>query len=158
MNRLGTKFTVGLGLLGLLSGIMLFLRTGVTSDYMGIILPSTLLTMPCGMALCLPTMAAVAVSGIKPTEQGLASGLLGMSGQAGGGLFLAFTATVITVSTNVAHGVARVSVPLEVAQLSGLHAGLLVLAASAALGALIALVGIRSRPLTQVDAPEEELR
>ena len=158
MNRLGTKFTVGLGLLGLLSGIMLFLRTGVTSDYVGIILPSTLLTMPCGMALCLPTMAAVAVSGIKPTEQGLASGLLGMSGQAGGGLFLAFTATVITVSTNVAHGVARVSVPLEVAQLSGLHAGLLVLAASAALGALIALVGIRSRPLTQVDAPEEELR
>ena len=158
MNRLGTKFTVGLGLLGLLSGIMLFLRTGVTSDDVGIILPSTLLVMPCGMALCLPTMAVAATSSIKPTEQGLASGLLGMSGQAGGGLFLALTATMITVVTTAARGIAQGSVPLVVAQLSGLHAGLLVLAASVALGALIALVGIRSRPLTQVDVPKEERR
>ncbi len=67
MNRLGTRLTAGLGMLGLLSGIILFLRTGVSSDYVGIILPATLLTMPCGMALCLPTLAVAAVSGVKQT-------------------------------------------------------------------------------------------
>ncbi len=158
MNRLGTRLTAGLGMLGLLSGIILFLRTGVSSDYVGIILPATLLTMPCGMALCLPTLAVAAVSGVKQTEQGLASGLQGTSGQAGGGLFLALTAAVVTVWTPSAQGIARVSVPSVVAQLTALHAGLLVIAAGVALVALIAFVSVRSGSLTQLDAPGVELR
>ena len=68
---------------------------------------STLLAMPCGMALCLSTLAVAAVSGVKQAEQGLAAGLQGTAGQAGGGLFLALTATVITASTNGARGPAR---------------------------------------------------
>jgi EmrB/QacA subfamily drug resistance transporter len=158
MNRLGMKLTAGLGMLGVFSGIVLFLRTGASIDYVGIILPSTLLTTPFGMALCVPTLAAAAVSGIKQTEQGLASGLQGTSGQAGGGLFLALTAAVVTVWAASVQGVARAAVPSVMAQLSGLHAGLLVIAAGAALGALIALVGIRSKSIILLDAPEEELR
>src|SRR5260370_9192034 len=81
--------------------------------------------MPCGMSRCLPTLALAAVSGVKQTEQGLASGLQGTSGQAGGGLFLALTAAVVTVWTPSAQGIARVSVPSVVAQLTPLHAVLL---------------------------------
>jgi hypothetical protein len=91
------------------------------------------------MALCVPTLAVAAVSGIEPSEQGLAAGLRGTLGQAGGGLFLALTAAVVTASTTSAPA----SVPSVVALLSGFHVGLLVIAAGAALGALVALVGIR---------------
>jgi hypothetical protein len=42
-----------------------------------------------------------------------------------------------------------------VAQLDALHAGLLVIAASAALGAIIALIGIKTRPPT---AFEEQVK
>jgi hypothetical protein len=154
MNRLGIKLTTVLGMLCQLSGITLFLRTGEILDYVGTILPATLLILPLGMSLCVPTLAAAAASGVEPTEQGLAAGLQGTSGQAGGGLFLALTAAVVTIST----ASAQTSFSSVAAQLRGFHAGLLVVAAGAALGALVALVGIRSKPLIQVDGPEEERR
>ncbi|GHO98719.1 MFS transporter [Reticulibacter mediterranei] len=156
MNRLGMKLTAGLGMLGLVSGIVLFLRAGETFDYVGLILPATLLTMPCGMALCLPTLPAAATSSVKQTEQGLASGLQGTLGQAGAGFFLALAATVVTAWTPSVHRVGGPSALSVTAQLSGLHAGILVIAAGAALGAIVAIVGIRSQPVITLDAPDEE--
>jgi EmrB/QacA subfamily drug resistance transporter len=144
LNRLGIKLTVSLGMLSLLSGIALFLRTGATGDYVGIILPSTLLAM-FGMAMCVPSLAVAAVSGIEQTEQGLAAGLQGTLGQAGGGLGLAITAVVVTTSKISAQGFVQTSVPLGAAQLHGLHMGLLVIVAGAALGMLIALAGIQKQ-------------
>jgi Na+/melibiose symporter-like transporter len=144
MNRLGMKFTVSLGMLCLLGGIALFLRAGTTGDYVGIVLPSTLLAM-LGMAMCVPSLAVAAVSGIEQTEQGLAAGLQGTLGQAGGGLGLAITAVVVTTSKISAQGFVQTSVPLGAAQLHGLHMGLLVIVAGAALGMLIALAGIQKQ-------------
>jgi EmrB/QacA subfamily drug resistance transporter len=144
MNRLGMKFTVSLGMLCLLGGIALFLRAGTTGDYVGIVLPSTLLAM-LGMAMCVPSLAVAAVSGIEQTEQGLAAGLQGTLGQAGGGLGLAITAVVVTTSKISAQGFVQTSVPLVAAQLHGLHMGLLVIVAGAALGMLIALAGIQKQ-------------
>ncbi len=134
MNRLGMKRTVSLGMFCLLSGIALFLRAEATSDYVGIILPSTLLTQGLGMAICIPSLAIAAVAGIEPTEQGLAAGLQGTSLQAGGGIFVALTAAVVTISMSSGE-----------AQLQGLHMGVLVLVAGAALGTLIALIGIQKQ-------------
>jgi hypothetical protein len=94
------------------------------------------------------------VSGIEPSEQGLAAGLQGALGQASDGLFLALMAAVVTASTT--SGLA--SVPSVVALLSGFHVGLLVIAAGTALGALVALVGIRSRSVARLDATDEESR
>jgi hypothetical protein len=145
MNRLGMKLTVSLGMLCLLGGIALFLRAGTTGDYVGIVLPSTLLAMPLGMALCVPSLAVAAVIGIEPTEQGLAAGLQGTLGQAGGGLGLAITAAVVTLSTISARGFAQTSAPSVTAQLHGLHIGLFVPVAGAALGMLIALAGIQKQ-------------
>jgi EmrB/QacA subfamily drug resistance transporter len=123
MNRFGLKATVSLGMFCLLSGIALFLRTGATSDYVGIILPSTLLTQAFGMALCIPSLPVAAVTSIKQTEQGLAAGLQGTSLQAGGGIFVALTATIVTISTQ---STSLMAVPSEEVQLQGLHRGLLV--------------------------------
>jgi hypothetical protein len=149
MNRLGMKLTVSLGMLCLLSGIALFLRTGATGDYVGIILPSTLLAM-IGMALCVPSLAVAAVNGIEPTEQGLAAGLQGTFLQAGGGLGLAITAAVVTTSKISAQGFVQTSVPLGAAQLHGLHMGLLVIVAGAALGMLIAMAFIQNPSATRL--------
>ncbi len=147
LNRLGIKLTASLGMLCLLSGIALFLRTGAIGDYVGIILPSTLLAM-FGMALCVPSLAVAAVNGIEPTEQGLAAGLQGTFLQAGGGLFLALTAAVITTSTISAQGFVQTPVPLVAAQLHGLHMGLLVIVTGAALGMLIAMAFIQKPSAT----------
>jgi EmrB/QacA subfamily drug resistance transporter len=155
MNRLGVRCTAGLGLLSLLSGILLFLRIGASADYVGIILPSTILALGLGMGLAGPTLAVAAVSGIKPTEQGLAAGLLGTVGQAGGGLGLAITATVLVANT-APQGAAPTVALSVLAQLSGFHAGLLVIAAGAALGVLIALVGIKMRSGTPSSVSKEE--
>ncbi len=149
LNRLGMKLTVSLGMLCLLSGIALFLRTGATGDYVGIILPSTLLAM-IGMALCVPSLSVSAVNGIEPTEQGLAAGLQGTFLQAGGGLGLAITAAVVTTSKISAQGFVQTSVPLVAAQLHGLHMGLLVIVAGAALGMLIAAAFIQNPSATRL--------
>src|SRR5260370_26752851 len=123
MNRLGIKLTVSLGMLSLLSGIALFLRTGATGDYVGIILPSTLLAM-FGMALCVPSLAVAAVSGVEPTEQGLAAGLQGTFLQARGGRGLAITTAVVTPSTISAPGFVQTPPSFGTPQLPCLHIAL----------------------------------
>ncbi len=147
MNRLGVRRSLVLGMVCLFCGIALFLRSGASADYVGIILPSTILCQ-ISMGICIPTLSIAAVIGIEQTEQGLAAGLQGTVGQAGGGLMLAITAAVVAVSTGSRQCCARPSAPSVVAQLSGLHAGLLVLAGGAALGALIAAAFIQKQSAT----------
>jgi MFS family permease len=144
MNRLGLRLTSVLGLLCLSCGIALFWRMSEAGDYVGTILPSVVLALS-GAGLAGPTLAVAAVSGIAPTEQGLAAGLQGTFLQAGGGLGLAITAAVVTLSTISARGFAQTPAPLVTAQLHGLHIGLFVPVAGAALGMLIALAGIQKQ-------------
>jgi hypothetical protein len=143
VNRVGMKLSCSLGLLCLMSGIALFTRIGASSDYIGIILPTVILTQV-GMGIGNTALSIAGVSGIAATEQGLAAGLQGAVGAAGGGLGLAIVTAVVAATTASALGAAT-TVSSVAAQLGGFHAGLLVAAAGAALGALIALVGIRKR-------------
>jgi hypothetical protein len=139
VNRVGMKLSCSFGLLCLMSGIALFARIGASSDYLGSILPAVIFTQV-GMSIGNTALSLAGVSGIEETEQGLAAGLQGAVGAAGGGLGLAIVAAVIATTTAA---MGATAVPTAVAQLGGLHAGLLVAAALAAFGALIALVGIR---------------
>src|SRR5581483_5546774 len=120
VNRLGMRLTSGLGLLCLAGGMVLFTRTGLHNDYVGVILPSTLIVMGLGMGIGYPALAIAAVSGIADTEQGLAAGLQSTSLQAGGGLWLSITAAVVTTSTASLLR-APSAIPPVVAQLSGFH-------------------------------------
>jgi EmrB/QacA subfamily drug resistance transporter len=141
VNRGGMKLSCSFGLLCLMSGIALFTRIGASSDYLGTILPTVILTQV-GMGIGNTALSIASVSGIAATEQGLAAGLQGAVGAAGGGLGLAIVTAVAAVTTTSALGATTTGSSVA-AQLSGFHAGLLVAAAGAALGALIALVGIR---------------
>lgn len=140
VNRVGTKLSCFFGLLCLMSGIAFFALTGVSSDYIGTILPAVILTN-IGMSIGNTALSLAGVSGIEATEQGLAAGLQGAVGAAGGGLGLAIVAAVIATTMTATMG--ATAVPTMAAQLGSFHAGLLVAAALAAFGALIALIGIR---------------
>jgi EmrB/QacA subfamily drug resistance transporter len=155
MNRLGLRRTSVLGLLCLSGGIALFLRVGEAGDYVGTILPSVVLALS-GAGLAGPTLSVAAVSRIAPTEQGLAAGLQGTCMQAGGGLGLAVTAAVVTAFLAFGHSIAHPSALSAETQFNGYHAGLLVAAGGAALGALLALVGIQ-KPPEALEAKKEVL-
>ena len=155
MNRLGFRFTSVLGLLCLSGGITLFGRTSEAGDYVGTVLPSVVLALS-GAGLAGPTLAVAAVSRIAPMEQGLAAGLQGTFLQAGGGLGLAITAVVVTASFAIGHAMAHASILSIAARLNSYHAGLLVSAGGAALGALVALVGLRKPPI-DLEAEKEVL-
>ena len=147
LKRVGMKLTCVLGLVCLMSGIMLFTRIEADSTYVWVILPAVLLAQV-GMGIGHPALSLAGVSGIEPTEQGLAAGLQGSMGAAGAGLGLAVVSAVVAAMMTPALHTATGSA--TAAQLSGLHAGLMVAAGGAALGALIAFVGLRNRAETSL--------
>lgn len=155
MYWLVLRRTIVLDLLALTCGIAFFLRIDDRGNYGGIILPSVVLALS-GAGLAGSTLAVAAVSGVEPTEQGLAAGLQGTFLQAGGGLGLAITAIVIAASFATGHGMVQSPVPEATTQLNAYHNGLLVAVCEAALGALIALIGIR-KPSADREAGREPL-
>ncbi|WP_220208925.1 MFS transporter [Reticulibacter mediterranei] len=134
MNRFGVRLTISLGMLCLLCGALLFFMGGAANNYLGIILP-TLLAFSFGMALCVPALGVATVIGIEQTEQGLAAGLQGTWAQGGGGLGVAMTAAVVSASTVPSAAIVQ--------QLYGLHLGLIVVAVCAAIGMMLAFIGIQ---------------
>ena len=147
VNRLGMRLSAVLGLLCLALGIALFTRIGPSSDYPGVILLPTLVTIALGMSIGFPSLSIAAVSGIANEEQGLVAGLQSTALQVGGGLWLAITTAVVVGSSAQTQAVAsHASAAAVQAQLTGFHLGLLVIALVAAAGALIVLVGIQHLP------------
>ena len=141
VNRLGMKWSSVIGQLSMMAGFVLFLRIGIGSNYIGGVLPSALFVLG-GMGIVNPSLALAGVSGIEKTEQGLAAGLQGAVGAAGGGVGVAIITVVVATTMAIPLDVPRTG-SMIVALTSGLHAGLLVEAAGAVLGALMTLVGIR---------------
>ena len=86
VNRLGMRLSAVLGLLCLALGIALFTRIGPSSDYPGVILLPTLVTIALGMSIGFPSLSIAAVSGIANEEQGLVAGLQSTALQVGGTL------------------------------------------------------------------------
>src|SRR5258708_2490451 len=147
VNRLGMRLSAVLGLLCLALGIALFTRIGPSSDYLGIILLPSLVTIALGMSIGYPALSIAAVSGIANEEQGLVAGLQATALQVGGGLWLAITTAVVVGSSVQTQAVgSQASTAAVQAQLTGFHLGLLVVALVAAAGALIVLVGIQHPP------------
>ena len=108
------------------------------SDILG---PSLLAAIGLGLGFVTSTIAAVA--GVKPHEQGLASGLINTSQQFGGAIGLAVLATVATTRTNHVLATGTASVPHALTE--GFQAAFLGGAIIAAVGAVLTLVLIRTR-------------
>jgi EmrB/QacA subfamily drug resistance transporter len=143
VTRLGFKTPLIIGLLLIAAGLLWFSQVPAPGgSYLADILgPSLLAAVGLGFAFVPVTIAAV--TGTRPHEAGLASGLINTSQQVGGALGLAILATVANSRTqSLFHsGVHDASVALT----KGYDRAFLVGAGFAILGAILAAVLISSR-------------
>jgi EmrB/QacA subfamily drug resistance transporter len=146
VTRFGPKALLVTGMTLQTAGLLLFTRVSADGGYLSdVLLPSLVTAVGLGLAFVPVTIAAV--SGVKRTEAGLASGLVNTSRQMGGALGLAILATV--ASSRTRDDVLQ-RTPLHDALTDGFHHAFALGAGFAAVGALVALF-----VLPPVRAPRE---
>jgi MFS family permease len=91
--RYGAKTIVVPGLVLMTAGLALLTRVPINGSYVTDLLPSMVL-LGAGAGLFFPSLTTIAMSGVEPSEAGLASGLLNQSLQVGGSIGLAVLATL----------------------------------------------------------------
>ena len=133
--RFGTTKVILLGLSSAVVGYALFLRLGLESNYLTVMLP-TFILVGLAFGLAYGPLNIAATNGIEPNEQGLAGGLLNTSFQFGGALVLAVVTAVNNAagSTDSAEGV-----------LDGFHAATVVSLIAAVLGVAATAAGLIKR-------------
>jgi MFS family permease len=140
LDRFGPARVLAVAFVFLVAGYAWFLRAGPVPDYAGVILPSVLL-IGAAFGLGFSALNIQATAGVDDHEQGLASGVLQTSFQIGGAIVLAVVTAVIDTrgAGHVAAG----------ATLTAYRPALEVITGVAAVGAAIALTGLRPAPDAQ---------
>ena len=92
-QRYGTTAVLLPGLALIAVGLLLFARVPVDGSYVTDLLPA-LIPIGIGAGLFFPVLTTLAMSGVTPSESGLASGLVNTSLQVGGAIGLAVLATL----------------------------------------------------------------
>ena len=145
LGRFGPTPLTGLAFICLVLAYAVFLRAGVHPDYPAVMLPATLLVgLAFGLGFSSLTVAATA--GVPNSEQGLAASLFQTSFQVGGAVVLAIVTAVVEA------GGAGQLVSAS-ATLAAYRPALGLITGIAAIGMLVALSGLRSRPTQQVELP-----
>lgn len=147
IDRVGTRIPIGIAMISLVVGYVLFLRIGATPNYALDILPSVIL-LGLGFALGFPAINVQATSGIKDAEQGLAAGLIQSSAQVGAAIVLAITTALVTSGAAASVGSGSSEAASAAVILDSFRPGLYLSAAVAILGLVIALLPVRKRAAT----------
>jgi EmrB/QacA subfamily drug resistance transporter len=146
VTRVGVRPILPLGLALSTVSLLLFARLPVHGHYFTDLFPAFLIS-GLGLALAFVPMSIGALTGVRPAEAGVASGLINTSQQIGGAVGVALATTVATSFTSRyldAHvGSNAFSGP---ALTHGFQIAFYVLAALAAAGALISVLMLESRP------------
>jgi EmrB/QacA subfamily drug resistance transporter len=131
--RFGARTLLFPGLTLIVIALALFTQAPANGGYVAHVLPSMIL-MGLGAGIAFPGLVTLAMSGVRPHEAGLASGLVNTSAQVGGALGLAVLATLSATRSDhlIAQGTAKAS-----ALTSGYH---LAFAIAAAL--VVAAIGV----------------
>jgi EmrB/QacA subfamily drug resistance transporter len=98
ITRFGANVTLVPGLVLIAIGLGLFAQVPADGSYVVHILP-TMLLLGIGAGIAFPALMTLAMSGVAPSEAGLASGLVNTTVQVGGALGLAVLATLATTRT-----------------------------------------------------------
>jgi MFS family permease len=150
--RFGPRATLIPSLVFIGAGLLLFARTPVDGTYVTDVLPSTLL-LGAGAGLAFPALMTLAMSGVTPSESGLASGLVNTTLQVGGAIGLAVVTTFATDRTDglLAEGESTAS-----ALTSGYHLAYLIGAGLVAVAIVIVLTVMRPRSEAAAQPVEAE--
>ena len=138
LSRFGPAPLTALAFSCLVIAYLVFLRAGVRPDYPAVMLPATVL-IGLAFGLGFSSLSVAATAGVPDAEQGLAASLFQTSFQVGGAVVLAVVTAVVDASS--AGRVASAT-----ATLAAYRPALILITAVAAVGALVALSGLRSRP------------
>jgi EmrB/QacA subfamily drug resistance transporter len=148
--RFGIRAPLGAGLLLAALGLLLLARAPVDGGFAVDVLPSMIL-LGLGAGMAFNPVLLAAMSDVKPTEAGLASGLVNTSFMMGGALGLAVLASIAASRTQTLRADGRG--PLA-ALTGGYHAAFLVGAIFALAAAALGALALRVR--MQQAAPEAE--
>jgi EmrB/QacA subfamily drug resistance transporter len=150
--RFGIRAPIATGMLLVAIGLALFARAPVDGSFAVDVLPS-MLVLGLGVGMAMNPVLLAAMSDVKPSESGLASGLVNTSFMMGGALGLAVLASI---AASRADGSAASGDEHLAALTSGYHAAFLVGALFAGAAAVIAAALIRATPATAHGEVEEE--
>jgi EmrB/QacA subfamily drug resistance transporter len=146
VTRSGARPTLVVGLLLITGALVWFSQVSAGGSYVGdVLFPALVVAVGLGFAFVPVTIAAV--TGTRPDEAGLASGLINTSQQIGGALGLAILVSVATSRTAsaVSDGIRDQAVALN----EGFQTAFLVGAGFALVGAIVAALTISSRDCRQ---------
>jgi EmrB/QacA subfamily drug resistance transporter len=103
ITRFGAQRVMVPGLLLIAAGMVCFALAPVHAQYVADVLPATLL-VGLGAGLCFPPTMTLAMAGVRPSDAGLASGLINTTGQVGGAIGLSVLSTVSTARASTLGG------------------------------------------------------
>ena len=150
VNRVGVKPVLATGMASLTAGLIYFTQVSVGGSYVADLLPGLLL-IAVGLGFSFVPISIAALAGVRPSEAGLASGLINTSQQIGGALGVAILSTI---ATSTASNAVESGTALPVALTDGFQAAFIGATAIALVGIVVSLVLIRGDDVTQevVDA------
>jgi EmrB/QacA subfamily drug resistance transporter len=140
--RFGARSAVLAGMTLIAAALVLFTQAPVNGDYLTAVLPVMVL-LGTGAGLAFPALMTMAMTGVTPTEAGLASGLINTTAQVGGALSLAVLATLSTSRTDT---LARGGQSAATALTGGYHLAFWIAAGLVAAAVVIALVVVKGQP------------
>jgi len=146
-TRFGPRPVMTAGLLIMAVALLAYTRIPVAGHYVPDLLPSYLI-FAIGLAFAFVPVSIAALTGVKPHEAGLASGLLNTSQQIGGAIGVALVTTIFTTRANSLLGTGHTRAE---AFTSGYQRGFWALLALSLAGAVASFVLLR-----RVRAPEQE--
>jgi predicted MFS family arabinose efflux permease len=145
IERIGIRPLQGAGALAQAGGLLLLTQMTVTSSYVSVLLPGTVL-VGLGITMVMVPAQVAAVADVHKDDAGAASGLVNAFFQIGGGIGLAVINSLATsrAARALAGGATHAS-----ALTAGFQRGLLIAAIIAMLNVAIGLITHQSRPTTE---------
>lgn len=147
VGRFGVKITLMAGLVAMTGALLLFANVPADGSYWIDVLPASLLAAA-GMSLAYIPTTMAGMTGARPEETGLASGLINTTYQIGSAVSLAVMVSLAASQ----HPVTDVATNADL--LEGFKLAFLGAAGVAAIGAAFTVVGLRARPMSS-SAPAE---
>jgi EmrB/QacA subfamily drug resistance transporter len=145
-TKLGVRRVLPVGLALATVALVLFAQLPVHGHYFSNLFPGFIIS-GLGLALAFVPMAIGALTGVRPADAGIASGLINTTQQIGGAVGVAAATTIATTFTNhYVHSHAGTAAFSGPALTYGFQIAFYVLAATAAMGAVLASLLIEPQP------------
>jgi EmrB/QacA subfamily drug resistance transporter len=154
VTRLGVRRVLPVGLALSAAALVLYARLPVDGHYFFDLFPAFLLS-GIGLALSFVSVSIGGLTGVRPHEAGVASGLLNTTQQIGGAIGLAAATTISTIFTN--HYVAGhpgTSISNPAALTHGFQIAFYALAAIALVGVFLSILMFEPQPL---EVPKQDM-